>query len=292
MTNKYPLYHIDEIHMPFIQGSFRCKTGEMVSGLFLLDSGSTDNILNLAVLELLADDAVSADKKNVSALGNMGENCTLIQLEMNVCDLNCETTFCLAQRIDFESCFGKNRIIGILGVSFLLAHQLVLDFNCKCVYQDEERLFRLDDKSFFFPMGLGLNHYNLPVVGIVKDEREYIFIPDSGCNISMITQSALEKGTENIRYQKEYCDVTGIFGNVTTKLAQADFDMLSIGKQEGQTELQTNTEHFQVLQDKEYLFEIDKPGVPSISGLLSTDYMLRHHWILDFHKEIIYSLAH
>ena len=57
------LFHVDEIMFPFIEGSFVCKTGKVLEGFFLIDTGSTENMFNYEAIHTLADENFIGDSK-------------------------------------------------------------------------------------------------------------------------------------------------------------------------------------------------------------------------------------
>ena len=168
-------------------------------------------------------------------------------------------------------------------------HHLVLDFAEKCIRPSLQAPLCLDDKSFIFPMGYGLKTYGIPVVGIVKDNEELLCIPDSGCNISLLTRDAMERGAISSSCEEGTSLVEGIFGSVEATLAKVTFSLLSIGKKEGETVLKTDTDTFQILDGRKHIATHHDENIPPISGLFSTDYMLQKKWILDFGTGVIYS---
>ena len=106
-----PLFYIDHLIYPFVEGAFICKNGTMLDGFFMVDSGSTDNIFNKEALHLLPNDSFSEDSRQVCAISNKGEMCKVADVTIKVGDIEVVEQFNISQNLDFRMFLGKNRII-------------------------------------------------------------------------------------------------------------------------------------------------------------------------------------
>ena len=283
------LFHVDEIMFPFIEGAFVCKTGKVLEGFFLIDTGSTENMFNYEAIHTLADENFVEESKTISAIQNQGEECRMANISIKVGNIESNEVFCISKQISFEQAFGKNQIIGVLGVDFLRKNHLVLDLEKKCLSTSSEEDFSLENKSFVFPMGFGFHHYGIPVIGIIKDKQEFVCVVDSGSNYNTLSQYALDHGTEKAALQEGGTTIHGLFGSIDASLVNAEFSLLSIGDKEGETVLKKDAATFQILQGQQYLAKSGVENVPPLHGLIGTKYMLQKKWVLDFGKEVIYS---
>ena len=290
-NNSLPLYHIDEVQYPFIEGSFIGKEGKIEKGFFLIDTGSTGNVFNFRAEFLLDEKCYDSEKKSLSAIDNIGEDCAMVNLDIQVGSIESKEVFCIAQNLDLRQRFGKSRIFGILGVSFLLKHQLTLDFEEKCLKPSTIGPICMEDKPFFFPMNFGINNYGIPIVGLYKNDLVYVFIADTGSDLNIVAQDALEKGTHHFLKTQGKRTINGLFGEMEADLAEAEISIISSNKGEGTKEIPTikDSTLFQVLRGKKYIAKADGDGVPTIDGVLGNEYMLQKQWILDFGNHVIYS---
>ena len=215
----------------------------------------------------------------------------MAHIYIKVGNIEGQEVFCISKKVSFEQAFGKNQIIGVLGVDFLRKNHLVLDLEKKCLTTSSEEDFSLENKSFVFPMGFGFNNYGIPVIGIIKDDQEFVCVVDSGSNYNTLSQYALEHGTEKAALQEGGTTISGLFGSIDASLVNAEFSLLSIGNKEGETVLKRDTTTFQILQGQNYLAKSSVENVPPLHGLIGTEYMLQKKWVLDFGKEVIYSIC-
>lgn len=284
-------FHIQELNFPFVEGAFRCKNGKYLDGYFLIDSGSSQNVLNGRVQRLLNEDCIIKSSHKITSVDNEGEVCPMANIDIALDECKCNETFCISNGLNYNDLFGRNRIIGILGSNFLLKHDLSLNFQDKCLCTSA--IDEHDDAplSFIFPMDYGLKTYGVPVVGFVKDDNEYLCIADSGCNESTIAQYSVEDGMTMISKSEEKNYVTSINGTSQTSIAKVKFNLLSLGKKKGETTLIEAEDYINILPDRRYIATNDNENIPSLSGLLSTRFMLSQKWILDYKLRIIYAYA-
>ena len=287
-NNILPLYHVDEINFPFIEGSFIGKSGKVIEGFFLIDTGSTHNIFNFRAQHTLDESSYLSGKQNVTAVDNKGEECPLINLNIQVGNIECEEHFCVSQNVDFRQYFGKNRIIGVLGVNFLMKYGLVLDFEQKCLRTSDMQPVCLEDKSFIFGMNYGLNSYGIPIVGLINKDKVYLCIVDSGSNMNVLTQLALENATQNIQSTDEEGSLGGLFGEIDSSISQAEFCLVSSVSSKEMNILKDKS-FFQVLAGRQYIASMEDNKTQVIDGLLGTEYLLQRKWVLDFGLHIMYS---
>lgn len=284
-----PLYHVEHSIYPFIEGAFLCKSGKYLNGFFLVDSGSSDNILNQDVVRLLTGDSISGDKRLVCAVNNEGEECELADVKIKIGDIECTERFGISHNLDFKSMFGENSIIGVLGAGFMRQHGLVLDYAQQCVRSSELTSFSEEGKIFVCPMNAGFHAYGIPLVCLTKGEDDFFCVADSGCSNSALTQYAMEKvaiSYERINGQQTMFTISG---EETTNIAKVNFSLLSINDDEIKSNLLPNTDVFLITTGQKHICWCDNKNIPPISGLISSEFMLRNKWILDFNVGYIYA---
>lgn len=286
-----PFFHIDHFIYPFIDGAFLCKSGEYLDGFFLVDSGSSDNTFNKEALHLLAEGSICGDKRKVCAVNNVGEECELTDIKIKIGTIECEERFSISNNLDFKSMFGENTIIGILGAGFMRKYGLVLDYSQRCVRSSELTHFSEIGKSFVCPMFAGFHFYGIPLVCLTNGEKEFLCVADSGCNSSALTKFAMETVAKNYDRINGCQSMRTIAGEEITDQAKVEFSLLSISEDESKNHLVPNTDHFLIINDKKHICWCENKEIPPISGLISSSFMLRNKWILDFNVGYIYVKA-
>lgn len=287
--NEIPFFHIDHLIYPFIEGTFVCKNGSYLNGFFMIDSGSSDNIFNKEAVRLLPDTAFSQECRKVKAINNMGEECEVVDVKIKVGDIEDAAQFNISKNLDFTKFFGKNRIIGVLGARFMCKHGLVLDYSHKCVRLSEIEHFTDEGKSFVCPMSFGFYAYGIPLVCLTNGEEEFFCVADSGCNTNTLTRHAMENGAKGYEHISGHNALHTISGETITDLAKVEFSLISVWKdKERGTDLVPDTDVFQILSGQKHICWCDNEEIPPISGLISSDFMLRNKWILDFNVGVIY----
>lgn len=283
-----PLYHVEHFIFPFIDGAFVCKNGKFLDGFFLVDSGSSDNVFNQEAVHLLADESISGDKRLVCAVNNEGEECVLADVKIKVGDLECTERFSISHNLDFKSMFGDNCIIGVLGAGFMRKHGLVLDYAKQSVRTSDLITFSETGKAFVCPMDGGFFAYGIPLVCLTNGEDDFLCVPDSGCNTSTLTQYAMEKVALSYNRIDGQQSMHTISGEAITNLAKVDFTLLSVYGDETKCSLVSDTDIFQIITGKKHICWCENEKIPPISGLISSEFMLRNKWILDFNVGFIY----
>ena len=284
-----PFFHVDHLVYPFIKGAFVCKNGTYLDGYFLVDSGSTDNIFNNENVHLLPDQAITQEYRQVNAINNIGEKCKVAYIGIKVGDIEDVVQFNISQNLDFSKFFGKNRIIGVLGAGFMRKNGLVLDYSQRCVRSSEMEQFTDDGKLFVCSMGVGFYAYGIPLVCLTNGDEFFFCVADSGCNTNTLTRYAMENGAKCYEHIDGQNALYTISGKSITDLAKVDFSLLSVWEdEEKKNSLVPGTDIFQIISGQEHLCWCDNVDIPPISGFISSSFMLRNKWVLDFSVGFIY----
>ena len=286
MKMNLPLIYFQ--NFPFVEGAFRCKNGSMLTGFFLIDTGSAQNIFNCEAIHTLPT-AMDGEKLRISGINNQSEICQQVSIEVQLDNNTSQEDFYISQTIHFEKMFGKNRIIGILGASYLIKHDLVLNYEQNMLHTSDPEVFKNTEMDFTFPMGFGLKSYGVPLVGFEKDDNCFYCVADSGCNVSAITQKAIEEGADSCSWYDENSTVTGVGGAVNTRMADVCFSLLSLGNKEGEFVHKVVSMIFNVWDGDAYICKGNNDTETGISALLGNDFMFKNKWILDFSRGVIYS---
>ena len=284
-----PLFHIDHLIYPFVEGAFICKNGTYLDGFFMVDSGSTDNIFNNEAVHLLPDEAISQECRQVNAINNIGESCKVADVKIKVGDIEDVEQFNISQNLNFSKFFGKNRIIGVLGAGFMRKNGLALDYSQRCVRSSEMEQFTDEGKRFVCPMSVGYYAYGIPLVCLTNGEEEFFCVADSGCNTNTLTRHAMVNGGQRYELIDGQQSLYTISGETISDLAKVDFSLMSVGYDEEKGSfLVPDTDVFMIVSGQEHLCWCEDKDIPPISGLISSRFMLRNKWILDFNVGYIY----
>ncbi len=285
-----PLHHVETLRMPFVLASFMSKSGEWRQGFFLIDTGSTDNILNCDKLGAVDEASISSRRKTIFGMENKGEDCARVQLDINVGGLESTETFSISHNLDFKKFFGSNDIIGLLGVKYLRKNRLVLDFDARSLHTSHLKRLDCDNWGVIIPMGYGFEMYGLPMAPFTIDDKVYPCIVDSGADYSLLTQLAMEQGTVQYdHHENEAGTIEGMAGVTHTSFADVTFKLVSLTGTEDKIAEIEDREKFHIVPDSDGIYIIPDSDVPSVQGMLSTPYMLQRKWILDFKIGYIYS---
>ena len=177
---------------PFVQVNYMDKDAQECTGLFLLDSGSNENILSSKVVD------------------SMGSLCAIVDGDKTILSFTQEVVTTI--QVSFPFALGGNQfheifcvrnmplpleemtVIGILGNPFLQLHNLVIDFHGNTLHTSEitPSNFSILDCAFFFPMEMGLKFYGMPVLPTKQNGKELVTLVDTGANVNVIANQALK----------------------------------------------------------------------------------------------------
>ena len=277
---------------PFVEVGFADKDGRERIGLFLLDSGSTTNLLSCDMLD------------RIGALCELEKGTRILSIAHDFYNAkNVRFSFALGGK-QFTDIFSVSReslpvkvkgmdFLGILGISFLIQHELVIDYHDYTLHTSDVSPENLStsDCDFFFPMGIGLQFYNLPVLPVSQDGIELVTLVDTGSTNNMIAEQALNDcGFDYERTAGE--DVMqGVIGQIEVKEAMVSFNILSL-LDDDFVKL-CRKELFSIMPcnvftPKEGQCDTNGEQLPPIEMLIGSPFMAKERWILDFGAQIIY----
>lgn len=195
--------------------------------------------------------------------------------------------------MDFDQKMG-NGFVGIIGHEFLRKNKLVLDYETETLHTSTGVIHENPgDYAFFFPMLYGIKKYNVPVVGLVYGDKEYVMVADSGSDYTVITQHMVEEAGIDKQQLDVEKTVTGFTnGPISSSVREVSLSLLSIGNNDESPKLFLQDDIAQVINNCDYIMEGFKNSegndILPVSGLLSSEFMLKNKWILDFETGIIY----
>ena len=286
-----PLLDFGIVEYPMVMASFVSKSGRTVGGAFMVDTASRHNVMNEAILGILQDKCLRYD--GIMTLTSFsGEGIQGKEVHLNFCVGGCQFSerFYAAQGLSFDSVFGEHVVLGILGIEFLVKYGLALDFENRSLHSSSiiEEKMELSEYSFVFPQEYGFSKYGLPVVGMVKNGKEYVCLVDSGSNLNTTTKYVLGNGDITNRHTGLKSSLTSVAGTKMTDLMNVDFDLLSIGNKIGEIKVKKYSAEFQVMDNSKYILE-GSSNIPPVSAIIGAGFLLEHKWVVDFANGVVCS---
>ena len=287
-----PLLDFGIVEYPMVMASFVSKSGRTVGGAFIVDTASRHNVMNEAILGILQDNCLRYDgKMTLTSFSGEGIQGKEVHLDFCVGDCLFSERFYAAQGLSFDSVFGEHVVLGILGIEFLVKYGLALDFEKRSLHSSSmiEEKMELSEYSFVFPQEYGFSKYGLPVVGMVKNGKEYICLVDSGSNLNITTKYVLGNGDITNRHTGLKSSLTSVAGTKMTDLMNVDFDLLSIGNKIGEIKIKKYSTDFQVIDNSKFILE-GESNIPPISAIIGAGFLLEQKWVVDFASGLVYSV--
>ena len=288
------LRNIQETKFPIVKAAFKGKDDQIFIGVMMIDTGSANCILNKSVLPYLADDAVIEGKTmKIHSVQGKGVECQGYSLSFHIGNGVFSDTFYVNKDMDFGQIF-VGPFIGLIGHEFLRQNNIVLDYETETLQASTGSIEgNPEDYVFFFPMSFGLKQYNIPVVGLVYGDKEYLTVADSGANDTVITKHLMDDAGICVRHLDNDGTVT-CFTTDTMETAWCDvtLSIISVGGTAECPKLYTQNVKVQVISNCQYIMEglKDAKGndLMPLSGMLSSDFMLRNKWVLDFGTGVMF----
>lgn len=278
--------------LPFVKVAFPDNDGNLYEGWMLIDTGSVNCILNRSVVKYL-DSTAKRDKDTLSILSlNSDETvCHGYDFLFKMGDVVFDDVFYVNPELDFDQ--DIEGLVGIIGHEFLSKHKYALDYASKTLHSSNGSLDEFEACEFMFPIEFGIKNYNIPVVHLVTGEKEFVLVADSGANQTLVSRQVLNALGWKVASDNDRGTVKG-FNNkqMDTSIQKVNLPLLSLGGMEENLKLFLCKDTVHVLPEQDYLMDnlTDADGNPllPVSGLLSSAFMLKHRWVLDFGQGVMY----
>ena len=288
------LRNVQETKFPIVKAAFKGKDEQIYIGVMMIDTGSVNCILNKSVLPYLNDDAAIEGKTmNIHSLEGRGVECQGYSLSFRIGNGVFSDTFYVNNDMDFSQMF-DGPFIGIIGHEFLRRNNIVLDYETETLHASEGSIKgNPEDYAFFFPMSYGLKQYNIPVVGLVYGDKEYLMVADSGANDTVITKHLMDDAGICVRHLDNDGTVTCFTTDtLETALCDVTLSIISVGGTPECPKLYTQNDKVQVISNCQYIMDglKDAEGndLMPISGMLSSNFMHKNKWVLDFGTGVMF----
>lgn len=280
---------------PFVEVDYVDKYAHEYTGLMLVDSGSTANILSPEMADSICMLCKLEDKVSpISSIAHISMDFNNVRFSFALGGKLFHETFCVSQQPLPIQIKGMN-VIGILGVQFLEQYRLVIDYDDYSIHTSEvsPNSLAISDCDFFFPMEIGLNTYGLPVLSVKQNGKDLVTLVDTGATCNMIAEQTLVDNEFKCLRLNEKDVMMGLTGEVDVEEALVSFNMVSL----------TDDDVCEIT--RKYLFmvlpyyictmnesdsENSEENLPPIEVLLGSPFMANEGWILDFGAKIIYKL--
>lgn len=288
------LRDIQETKFPIVKAAFKGKGDQIHIGVMMIDTGSVNCILDKSVLPYLADDAAIEGKTmKIHSVQSKGVECKGYSLSFRIGNGVFSDTFYVNKDMDFSQIF-DGPFIGIIGHEFLRQNNIVLDYETETLHASTGSIEgNPEDYVFFFPMSFGLKQYNIPVVGLVYGDKEYLMVADSGTNDTVITKHLMDDAGICVRHLDNDGTVTCFTTDtMETALCDVTLSIISVGGTPECPKLYTQNDKVQVISNCQYIMEglkdVKGNDLMPISGMLSSVFMLRNKWVLDFGTGVMF----
>lgn len=132
-----------------------------------------------------------------------------------------------------------------------------------------------------FPLTLGLQETGLSLIVTSDKLKNLCFLIDTGATHNILFNYVYEHFKDEFRVLEEKQKIMGIEGEYKeTPVIKATFTFEGIDY----------TSTFSVLDATDAIAQVQKETGVQIHGILSTDFLVKNKWILDFDKLIITTL--
>jgi hypothetical protein len=278
---------------PFVRVDYLDKDAQEHSGLFLLDSGSTVNMLSSEMAECIgALCKIEGGTSTVMSISQDVVDVDQVRFSFAFGGKQFHETFCLSSQ-PLPIAVKDMTVLGLLGNEFLQQHRLVIDYYDYTLHTSEVSPSNLSisDCSFFFPMEIGLEFYGLPVLAVKQNGVELVALVDTGSTSNMIANQALMDKEFKCKRLKGKDVMRGVGGQVDVDEARVWFNVLSLDGDDV-CELSRRA-RFLVLPYNVFTLpdgSCDTKGeqIPPIELLFGSPFLAREEWTLDFGAKIMY----
>lgn len=287
---RVELFRVEENIHPFVMVDYVDKDAQEHSGLMLLDSGSAVNLLSNDMADQIGMLCkVEDETTTLYAFSPETMDTDVVRFSFALGGIQFHDTFSLCTRPLPVHVEGMN-VIGLLGVSFMQQHRLVIDYSDFTLHTSDvnPRNLCISDCEFFFPMKLGIKYYEVPVTWVKQNGNDLVALVDTGAFENMITEHALTENAFKCQRTDDKHFIYDIIGEFEVEEASVRFKMVSIGN--NRTFEQVKYDRFAVVPYDIEVGGCDENGeqIPPIEILIGSYFMALEGWTLDFGAEIIY----
>lgn len=288
-------YEPDEDAIPFVKVIIKGKGSRMIPVLMLMDSGSSLNMLVTEVRELIdPQNWLPEESTEMVSITNetLKTPCANFCFEMN--GKKFQEKFCFMENFNVMEYKGVP-LVGVLGIQFMQKHHLCIDYINRSVCTSD--LFsgntRDNNVEYYIPVEYGIKYYNAPTIEIKGKNRNIIMVVDTGTDSITISREVIEDNMLPFKLTGNNYSIDGPNGSVDAEECMLELN-IPVHSENGICELKI-LETMMIIPNSINTIEegeCDDDGNPlsTIDGLLSSPFMAKQGWILDFAQKVIYKL--
>lgn len=292
---RVKLFRVVDDAAPFVEVDYMDKYAQEHTGLMLLDSGSAGSLLSSEMADEIGMLCKEEDEKNtLFAISEGTMDTDVVRFSFALGGRQFSDTFSVCTQ-PLPGRVEGMKVIGLLGVSFMQEHRLVIDYSDFTLHTSNVNPgnLRISDCDFFFPMEIGLKHYSVPVISIKQKGKDLVTLVDTGSFENMIAEHTLTENAFKCQRMDGKHFIYDIIDKIEAEEASIRFKIVSLG--ENRTFEQVKYDLFSVLPYNIFTpreEDCDENGeqLPPIELLIGNYFMAQEGWTLDFGAKIIYKL--
>lgn len=254
-----------------VKASFISKDEKNIDGYFIIDTGTTSNVLFNTKVESLNFDRIEASNESTVISSIKDLDSVLLNVKFVLGNVEFSELFHLIDtditEIIDDKYDGYN-ILGIIGSTFLLKHGFVLDFNKNSLYSSIVPREDINEADYQF-IHLRFNRAtNVPIIYWVSQDNSTLFpcLLDTGADNSVTTKFILDKlgykyeetGTKN--------DLILVGGDIHAEENKIAYKLLGENKGADKYLTQNFDANINVTSDRELIIDTEEILVSAILG--------------------------
>ena len=290
------MFRVEGDLAPIVRVDYLDNNAQEHSALMILDSCSTVNVLTSEIANSIGI-LRKKDNENEDIITSTNTVVSLKGADFSFAfggELFHETFYINDHRL--PAIKGELPLIGILGNKFMLKHRLVIDYSTFTIHNrnaNSENL-PISDCDLFVPMGYGLFYYGIPLLSMIQGKKQIFTMADTGASFNIIAKQAINNNCFEYQYKGGKDSITGLGGSETeAENAIVGFNLETIKEGDGKLGYISYNSQFKVIPHHPYTLpqgSCDKNGslLPPVEAIISSPFMAKEGWILDFGADIIY----
>jgi hypothetical protein len=293
---KVKMFRIVGDLAPLVRVDYIDKDAQEHSGLMILDSCSTVNVLSSEMANCIG---VLGKKDNeiedVVTSTNIVVSLNRADFSFAFGGVQFHETFCINDH-RLPHIKGDLPLVGILGNKFMLKHRLVIDYSDFTIHNSNANSDNLaiSDCDLFVPMGYGLVNYGIPLLAMIQGENQIFSMADTGASFNIIARQTITDYGFECQYLGESDSISGLGASETkAEDAMVKYKIETMKEDDGSLDEISFCSQFKVIPHYPYTLphgRCDKEGLPlpPVEAIISSPFMAKEGWVLDFGADIVY----
>lgn len=281
---------------PIVRVDYVDKDAQEHSGLMILDSCSTINVLSSEMANCIGSlSKKDNESEDVISSTNIVVSLNRADFSFAFSGVQFHESFCLNDH-RLPHVKGELPLIGILGNKFMLKHRLVIDYSDFTIHNSNANSDNLavSDCDLFVPMGYGLVNYGIPLLAMIQGENQIFSMADTGASFIIIAKQTITDNGFECQYLGESDSISGLGASETeAEEAMVNYKIGTMKDGDGSLDNISFSSHFKVIPHYPYTLpkgSCDKNGfpLPPVEAIISSPFMAKEGWVLDFGADIVY----